>query len=559
MAGLKYFDVTDHGATGKGTVDDTNAIITTESKCEAKGGGVVYFPPGTYLVSRTMTIGLSGVQWRGTGAGSSTILSAPTTGGAPTVVQTTSGVSNVQFRDLAFLGNQSAGTTVAPPVLVFSGGQGHKLLDCFFKWNTGQTAQFLGVKNVEVTRCRFYQVGNPSNTNTGTAYRTDALVAAADSMNVNSIGVNIHHNHFDTCYFGAIYVAGMQCDVSHNFITNAAVTGIYFNNTNTLIAFNSIQSTTRLAGATTQCAGIQANSASDFSVMGNNVGGGAGDGIAITNGWAYGIVMGNNCLNNGQSGIVTVGDSGIKILSDQSGGIPVNQSLTVVGNTCSDNQQSGHQTQTYGIHIDTTNGSQAYNGVLAGNSTFGNTSTGHTGQGIYESHPVMADDSNTIIGNSDWLERLHTSAPMSMTTKGFTSPGPIASATINAGSMRQRCGIRITAAGTINGTSAPKVFQLGFQATQGASTNIFNFTTAIPISSPQPWQLIATITNNQNATTQQAVLAMFYLNNTLYKSFELTLTSQDTSATQYVTLSAMGASGSTTDYVQCDFLLAERC
>src|SRR5579862_7291758 len=139
MAGLKYFDVTDHGATGKGTVDDTNAIITTESKCEAKGGGVVYFPPGTYLVSRTMTIGLSGVQWRGTGAGSSTILSAPTTGGAPTVVQTTSGVSNVQFRDLAFLGNQSAGTTVAPPVLVFSGGQGHKLLDCFFKWNTGQT------------------------------------------------------------------------------------------------------------------------------------------------------------------------------------------------------------------------------------------------------------------------------------------------------------------------------------------------------------------------------------------------------------------------------------
>jgi hypothetical protein len=48
--GLPWFVVTDYGATGDGTTDDTSAIQSTIDAAEAAGGGVVYFPAGVYVV-----------------------------------------------------------------------------------------------------------------------------------------------------------------------------------------------------------------------------------------------------------------------------------------------------------------------------------------------------------------------------------------------------------------------------------------------------------------------------------------------------------------------------
>lgn len=44
------FDVTSYGAVGDGTTDDRAAIQSAIDACEAAGGGVVYFPRGTYLL-----------------------------------------------------------------------------------------------------------------------------------------------------------------------------------------------------------------------------------------------------------------------------------------------------------------------------------------------------------------------------------------------------------------------------------------------------------------------------------------------------------------------------
>src|SRR5512139_859894 len=47
------FNVLDYGALGNGSNDDTAEIQAAMDACNSAGGGVVYFPPGTYLVSGT--------------------------------------------------------------------------------------------------------------------------------------------------------------------------------------------------------------------------------------------------------------------------------------------------------------------------------------------------------------------------------------------------------------------------------------------------------------------------------------------------------------------------
>lgn len=62
-----YFDVTQYGATGNGTVNDTPAIQATINAAVAKGGGVVWFPPGLYLIGGPLTVPkqliLAGAGW----------------------------------------------------------------------------------------------------------------------------------------------------------------------------------------------------------------------------------------------------------------------------------------------------------------------------------------------------------------------------------------------------------------------------------------------------------------------------------------------------------------
>lgn len=58
-----------YGATGNGSTDDTTAIQNAVT-----AGGLVYFPPGTYLVSSTITINTSFTRLVGAGAGVTKIL-----------------------------------------------------------------------------------------------------------------------------------------------------------------------------------------------------------------------------------------------------------------------------------------------------------------------------------------------------------------------------------------------------------------------------------------------------------------------------------------------------
>jgi hypothetical protein len=73
-----WIDVVGYGAVGNGIADDTGAINSAISALPATGG-IIYFPPGIYLVSGTIPIVQSSVRLMGAGIGVSVIQQSSTT------------------------------------------------------------------------------------------------------------------------------------------------------------------------------------------------------------------------------------------------------------------------------------------------------------------------------------------------------------------------------------------------------------------------------------------------------------------------------------------------
>jgi Pectate lyase superfamily protein len=67
--GGQHYNVQAFGARGNAAADDTAAIQDAIDTCAAAGGGVVYFPPGTYLTTAQLTINADSVYLEGPGRG----------------------------------------------------------------------------------------------------------------------------------------------------------------------------------------------------------------------------------------------------------------------------------------------------------------------------------------------------------------------------------------------------------------------------------------------------------------------------------------------------------
>jgi Pectate lyase superfamily protein len=78
-AGSVFFNVkTGYGATGNGTTDDTSAIQSAINAAQNAGGGVVFFPSGTYKLTGSLTV-TGSIQLLGAGV-NTTSLSQATSG-----------------------------------------------------------------------------------------------------------------------------------------------------------------------------------------------------------------------------------------------------------------------------------------------------------------------------------------------------------------------------------------------------------------------------------------------------------------------------------------------
>lgn len=92
-----WFSVKSFGAAGNGIADDTTPIQNAITACQAIGGGVVYFPFGTYQISSPLSITAAGLTLLGQNASGATIRNTSATGNA---INVTAGGGVTTFRTL---------------------------------------------------------------------------------------------------------------------------------------------------------------------------------------------------------------------------------------------------------------------------------------------------------------------------------------------------------------------------------------------------------------------------------------------------------------------------
>jgi hypothetical protein len=552
-----YFDITDYHHTGD--IDYTAAVIRAEQACESAGGGVIYFPPGTWPLSGTQAgfplpieIGKSGVQWRGAGAGVSLIVGAIS--GAPqlTFVNIGGSIQLVTIEDIGFVGNGYAVVgSIAEPMIQFAGGAHHKVINCYFTSasgepnTTGVCISLTGVTDGEVAGCRFYNYGFVDKVH-GTTVHTDAVF-----IDQTSVGVRVRDNHIENGGLGGINNQqsgtgpgpGGWCDLSHNFATNVWGGAVILHNFDTRAALNDTSYTHTVpfvSGAGSQ--NIDVGQPKVFALIGNLASYCDGDGIA-TNGYPSGTLIGNLCWDNEIVG----NDCGLQFLG-QSG--HSNLGAALIGNMCFDD---GPGTQQMGIHLYTTDNAYSTFCSVIGNATYGNNNK-DTGadQGIFENlvnaNILTRDDSNAILANNDWPERLHqvAKAPVSPTTltllRDVSTPSRY---------MLTQCGIRVTAGGAIIGNAGAKTFQLGFAT---SPNNIFSVTVPKNVGT---WSFVAVITNNQDRSDMQAATAHFCAGTAVLGVFEVAL-GFDTVVPDRVVELWVSVDNSS-DSIRSDYFNIERC
>jgi len=246
----KTFNVksTAYAAVGDGVNDDTAEIQAAIAACAAAGGGTVFLPPGTYLISAALTVSHAGVRILGAGRGAALIRTNSTTANWFTV--STSGPT---FESLTF-----TTAVAAAGQCISSGSNIVTITDCEFT-GTGTAAQVsasgymfncthtLGTTTAfAVTSANYMALIQPllatftSSTATGQFVQTAGdMVAVGGRMLVNgstSGSISIFY-----CESARLTASGVTCSNSGG----AAVT-IY----NSGASGSLIESATRMGGTT---------------------------------------------------------------------------------------------------------------------------------------------------------------------------------------------------------------------------------------------------------------------------------------------------------------------
>lgn len=273
--------VKSYGALGDDSNDDTAEIQAAIDRVEARGGGWVFFPKGTYKISSALTVDFAGVRMFGAGAGVAIIKNYSTTGNA--VVFNTSGTGDA-IKDVTI----TASTTSSGTALLFSSGAVPLVRDVVVsKHRTGidaSAAPGAAVENVRVdsTDDNASAVGlalgnsctvrNASLTS-ATVNGTGLLLSGTDTRATNvyvtkfSTGASLSgaRGQLHGCYFAggqvtAMTAAGASCMISHCYAT-VPTTGV------SLAGTYSTASRCRITGATTGISLAARNTHADYCVL----------------------------------------------------------------------------------------------------------------------------------------------------------------------------------------------------------------------------------------------------------------------------------------------------
>jgi len=375
------YNVRDYGAAGDGSTDDTAAIQAALTACGSAGGGVVYLPTGTYIISTALTVSAA-TTVQGAGLGRSTIKAKSTHTGrglyilnvagvrvADLTIDMNSGATANQAGETvqqAIYIHQSAASAVSATIERVELKNGHdRLLDM---WSDQTTALEMTVRDCYLHDCAGVGL---------VAYRTSHLDIRGNRLyNVGTGGKE------------GIWISGTASDKALN----------------TRVIGNSLD--------TIGWEGIVLTHAVGFVVADNYVTNCAT--VVTTDGWCIAVslgcsdfvVSGNNCVNSGGGGLafdlaVSVPDTQTydvngTVTGNNSSGHALNHgiyaaycnNLTITGNTSCANDAAGFAAGVALINCQDC--------VVSGNTLHDN---GY-GVAIFSSNDVANDGGHEVIGNS---------------------------------------------------------------------------------------------------------------------------------------------------------------
>lgn len=335
---LGHFDVRQFGAVGDGSHDDRDAIQRAIDAAQRVGGGVIYFPAGTYIVGSTFSILRSGVAGTPTrlallGAPEGAILKAGDGNTSTSSIMNINERNNVLVYGLTFDGNiDNISGTPTRDVLVISAEE--VVFDsCVFKNSKGHGLFFsTDIKKSGVRSCRFVNMGNLHDT---TGQGSDRKTG------VSFTGGTQKDNFVINSYFNAIGLDAVSIDdqdgmlIEGNEVDDTDAGGFYGQNSSNVVVKGN-----RVTAANI---GVDMVGISNLVISGNICSNNTAAGILIGKGVAadisrQAIISNNVCMNNWQGGTST-----------HKGGIVIGDSrhTVVEGNICVDTQ--GTPTQQYGI------------------------------------------------------------------------------------------------------------------------------------------------------------------------------------------------------------------
>jgi len=339
-----YFVVTSspYSATGDGTTDDTSSINSAITAANAAGGGIVYVPEGTYVV--TGVILKSNVVLRGSGYNSVLKLKDTTTndvilGPGSEIVR--SGVEYVRIDGNKANQDHTLANTAAEQYGIALYGA-----DCWIdrvwihdtvrsgiyvigpRWDIGYTE----VKNGGYASSHVSDVGNEIIGRSG--------IVCGDGVATTSS--HIHHCRVDTVLEHGIklYDGTTDSGVTHCVVNGAGDRGIYIEGGDSVTVDANRVYSCSVVGIFVGAAG---HAGLNPSVTGNTVRATTGHGILLT-AQTGGSVSGNTVTGSSTNGIYVVDSSAVAVSGNSSrsntaSGIVLYQSTdcTISGNVCNSN------------------------------------------------------------------------------------------------------------------------------------------------------------------------------------------------------------------------------
>jgi hypothetical protein len=340
---LPVYDVRKYGATGDGTTDDATAVNAAGSAA-ASAGGVVHFPPGTYVVGARVEL-RTNVAFRGSGVGVTTIKLAASTAAA--AMGCGSAVTDCVVEDLTIDGNKANQSS--------SSAVGVSASLC-----TRLTVRNVRVKDTYGRGVTLFQC-------TDSVVRACHFDSTGSAQTTNGTGASIQ------------FLACTRCSAVDNYVASANDCGIMLGNTGSNVGAKVIGNTVRatyyigIAGGTGNAdATFNDNKVIDCTGNGIDVGNVAG--CAVNGNTVEGC--GGGIIGDGASNVVCCGNSVIATTSTGSrDGIHFVYSSTIKDINLRGNNVSG--SYRHGISLQ-----NVVNGSVGGN-VVKNSGTGEAGNGIH--------------------------------------------------------------------------------------------------------------------------------------------------------------------------------